>query len=223
MVSTPFNNYNLVFVISGPSGCGKSTVATALCEADDTLRLSVSATTRAPRPNEVDGVNYHFLTSAQFEKQIEQNAFLEWAKYHENFYGTPKSEIEAARQVGKDTILEIEVNGALQVRKQDLTPARSILIFLIPASFAILEKRLRSRKTESEDELANRLEIAKTEISQITHYDYCVINPENAIDQTVHQIQAIISAERCRVTPEQTATFVESFFGIPSIPNRGDL
>ena len=220
MVSTPFKNQNLVVVISGPSGCGKSTVATALCEADDTLRLSISATTRTARPHEVEGVDYHFLTSAQFEEQIEQNAFLEWAKYGENFYGTPKSEIATAREEAKDTILEIEVNGALQVQKQDLTPARSILIFLIPASFAILEKRLRGRKTESESELIKRLEIARTELSQITHYDYCVINPENAVEQAVCQIQAIISAERCRITPEQTATFVESFLGIP---NRRDL
>ncbi len=219
MVSTPFKNPNLVVVISGPSGCGKSTVATALCEADDTLRLSISATTRKTRPREVDGVDYHFLTSAQFEEQIERNAFLEWAKYGENYYGTPKSEIETARQEGRDAILEIEVNGALQVRKQDLSPARSILIFLIPASFTILEKRLRGRETESEAELIKRLEIAKTEISQITHYDYCVINPENAVEQAVCQIQAIISAERCRITPEQTAAFVESF----SIPNRRDL
>ncbi len=220
MVSTPFKNQNLVVVISGPSGCGKSTVATALCKADDVLRLSISATTRTARAREVDGVDYHFLTSAHFEEQIEQNAFLEWAKYGENFYGTPKSEIAAARQEGKDTVLEIEVNGALQVRKHDLTPARSILIFLIPASFAILEKRLRGRKTESEAELKNRLEIAKTELNQIAHYDYCVINPENAVEQAVCQIQAIISAERCRITPEQTATFVESIFDIPS---RRDL
>ena len=219
MVSTPFNNQNLVIVISGPSGCGKSTVVKALCEADDIYRLSISATTRMARPNEVDGVNYHFLTQAQFEDKIEQNAFLEWAKYRENYYGTPKSEIAAARQEGKDTILEIEVNGALQVRQYNLTPARSILIFLVPSSFAILEKRLRRRKTESEAELTNRLEIAKTELSQITHYDYCVINPENKMEQAVHQIQAIISAERCRINPEQTSAFVESF----GIPSRQDL
>lgn len=219
MVTTPFENHNLVVVISGPSGCGKSTVANALCKTDGTLRLSISATTRTARPREIDGVDYHFLTSTQFEEQIEQNAFLEWAKYGEHYYGTPKSEIEIARQGGKDTILEIEVNGALQVRKQDLSPARSVLIFLIPASFAILEKRLRSRKTESEAELIKRLEIAKTELSQITHYDYCVINPENAVEQAVSQIQAIISAERCRLNLEKIATFTESF----DIPNRRDL
>ena len=115
--------------------------------------------------------------------------------------------------------MEIEVKGALQVHKQDLTPARSILIFLIPTSFAILEERLRGRKTESEEELTNRLEIAKTELRQIKHYDYCVINPENKIEQAVSQIQAIISAERSRINPEQTSVFVESF----GIPNMSDL
>ena len=217
MVSTPFHNHSLVFVISGPSGCGKSTVAKVLCEADETLRLSISATTRAARRHEVNKVDYHFLTTTQFERQIEQNAFLEWTKYGENYYGTSKSEIEAAQQEGKDTILEIEVKGALQVRKQDLTPARSILIFLIPASFAILEKRLRGRKTESKKELTERLEIAKTELRQIIHYDYCVVNPEKKIDKAVQHIKAIISAERCRVNSEQIPTLLASF-GIPN-PN----
>ncbi len=219
MVSSPFNNHNLVLVVSGPSGCGKSTVVTALCEIEETLRLSISATTRTPRPNEVDGVNYHFLTHTEFENNIEKNGFIEWAKYRDNYYGTPKSEIEKAHQENKDTILEIEVNGALQIKKQDLTPARSILIFLVPASYDILEERLRGRKTESEDELTNRLEIAKTELRQIKHYDYCVINPEDDIEHAVRQIQAIISAERSRIIPEQTPAFVESF----GIPDRSDL
>ncbi|MCY4404049.1 MAG: guanylate kinase [Candidatus Poribacteria bacterium] len=211
MVSTPFNNHNLVVVISGPSGCGKSTVVKTLCKLDKTLRLSISATTRTPRPTEVDGVNYHFMTHTHFENQIDEDVFLEWAKYRDNYYGTPKSEINTARQQGKDTILEIEVNGALQIKKQDLTPARCILIFLIPASFAILEKRLRSRNTESEMELTNRLEIAKTELKQIKHYDYCVINPENNHKKAARQIQSIITAERARINPELTTSFVESF------------
>ncbi len=219
MVSSPFNNHNLVLVVSGPSGCGKSTVVKALCETEETLRLSISATTRTPRPNEVDGVNYHFLTHTEFENNIEKNGFIEWAKYRDNYYGTPKSEIEKAHQENKDTILEIEVNGALQIKKQDLTPARSILIFLVPASYDILEERLRGRKTESEEELTNRLEIAKTELRQIKHYDYCVINPEDDIEHAVRQIQAIISAERSRIIPEQTPAFVESF----GIPDRSDL
>lgn len=211
MCSTPFKHTNLVFVISGPSGCGKSTVAKALCEADNTLRLSISATTRPPRPDEVDGVNYHFLTHDTFEEQINQNAFLEWAKYHDNYYGTPKSEIKEAQKNGKDTVLEIEVNGALQVKNQEHTSIRSILIFLIPPSFKSLEERLRGRKTESEQELQNRLEIAETEIRQITHYDYCVINHEDRLKQTLIDIEAIVSAERFRINPEQTSTFIHSF------------
>ena len=107
------------------------------------------------------------------------------------------------------------VNGALQVKSQDLTPIRSILIFLIPPSLKSLEQRLRGRKTESEEELQNRLEIAETEIRQMTHYDYCVINHEGRLKQSLIDIQAIISAERSRINPEQTSAFIQSF-GIPS-------
>lgn len=219
MGSRPFNQKHLVFVISGPSGCGKSTIAKKLCNADETLRLSISATTREARPNEVDGVNYHFFSHDKFEELIEQNAFLEYAQYRENYYGTLKSEINTAREQGQDTILEIEVNGALQVQSQNLTQARSILIFMIPTSYAILENRLRSRNTESEEELKNRLKIAETELQQITHYDYCVINPEKKIKRAINDIQAIIAAERSRVNPEETSTFIQSF----GIPNRSDL
>lgn len=214
MCSPPFKHTNLVFVISGPSGCGKSTVVNSLCDADDTLRLSISATTRTARPDEVDGVNYHFLTEHTFEEKIKQNAFLEWAKYHNNYYGTLKSEIEEAQQERKDTVLEIEVNGALHVKEQDLTPVISILIFLIPASYTSLEHRLRGRQTEAEEELKHRLEIAVSEIHQITHYDYCVVNHDGKLEHTVRHIQSIISAERSRVKPDQTSAFFQSF-GIP--------
>lgn len=214
-VAAPISNDDLVIVISGPSGSGKSTVAKTMCEVDDTLRLSISATTRTPRRGEIDGVNYHFLTQEQFDEQIEQDAFLEWAKYGNHLYGTPKSEISASQQEGKDTILEIEVNGALQVREKDLSPARSILIFLVPSSFAHLKKRLRKRNTESKEQLAKRLEIAKVELSKIEHYDYCVINADNEIEQTVHQIQSIIAAERFRINPKRTSEFAQAF-GIPN-------
>ena len=216
MVSATISHDNLVVVISGPSGSGKSTVAKKVCEADETLRLSISATTRNPRRGEVDGVDYHFLTHEQFQNKIEQGAFLEWAKYGDNTYGTLKSEITASRQEGKDTVLEIEVNGAHQVREQDLSPARCILIFLIPASFAHLKKRLRKRNTESKQQLSQRLEIAKAEISKMEEYDYCVINAENEIEQTVKQIQTIVVAERLRINPINTSAFAEAF-GIPNI------
>jgi len=199
MANTHLYKPHLVIVISGPSGSGKSTVINALCEADETLQLSVSATTRKPRPGEKDGVDYHFLSKAEFEKSIQQDKFLEWAEYGDNLYGTLKSEIDAARDAGKDAILEIEVKGSLQIRAQDLTPARSILIFIIPPSLATLEKRLRRRNTESETELKQRLDIAKSEVRMIRHYDYWVSNPQGAVKQAVHQIQTIITAERSRI------------------------
>ena len=199
MANTSLYKPNLVIVISGPSGSGKSTVINALCEADETLIESISATTRKPRLGEVDGVDYHFLSKPEFEKYIQQNRFLEWAEYGGNFYGTLKSEIVAAREAGKDAILEIEVKGALQIRSQDLSPARSLSIFIIPSSFAILEERLRRRKTESETELKKRLAIAKSEVLEIEHFNYWISNPENAVQHAVDQIQTIIAAERARI------------------------
>jgi len=199
MANTHLYKPHLVIVISGPSGSGKSTVINALCKADETLQLSVSATTRKPRPGEKDGVDYHFLSKAEFEKSIQQGKFLEWAEYGDNLYGTLKSEIADAREAGKDAILEIEVKGSLDVRDQNLAPARSILIFIVPPSFAILEKRLRRRDTESESELKQRLDIAKSEVRMIRHYDYWVSNPQGAIKQAVQHIQTIITAERSRI------------------------
>lgn len=208
MANTPLYKPNLVIVISGPSGSGKSTVIDALCKSDETLRFSVSATTRKPRPSEVDGVDYHFLSTVEFEDHIQQGSFLEWAEYGGNFYGTLKSEIATAHESGKDTILEIEVKGSLQIREQekDLLPSRSLLIFIIPPSLTTLEKRLRRRKTESETELKQRLDIAKSEVLQIEHYDYWVSNPENAIQDAVQQIQTIIAAERSRIDTQLIET-----------------
>ena len=211
-----FYKPNLVIVISGPSGSGKSTVIDALCKADETLQLSVSATTRNPRPGEADGVKYHFLSKAEFEKYIQQDRFLEWAEYGGNLYGTLKSEITAAREAGKDAILEIEVEGSLKIRDQDLAPERSILIFIVPPSFAILEKRLRRRKTESERELKQRLDIAKTEVSMIRHYDYWISNPEDATEQAVQQIQTIINAERSRIDAKLIET-INPLLGVDSV------
>ena len=184
MANTHLYKPNLVIVISGPSGSGKSTVINALCKADETLRLSVSATTRKPRPGEVNGVNYHFLSKSEFEARIHQDSFLEWAEYGGNFYGTLKSEITTAREVGKDAILEIEVKGALQIQAQDLLPARSLLIFIIPASFTILEERLRRRKTESETELKNGLRSRNPKFLRLS-----ITISGSAIQKTRHNTQ----------------------------------
>ena len=217
MANTHLYKPHLVIIISGPSGSGKSTVINALCEIDETLQLSVSATTRKPRRGEVEGVNYHFLSKAEFEDYIQQGSFLEWAEYRGNFYGTLKSEIAAAREAGKDSILEITVEGASQIRAQEqaLAPARSLLIFIVPSSFATLEKRLRHRQTESEKELEQRLDIAKSEVLQIQHYDYWVSNPEDGIKQAVDQIQAIIAAERSRIDDKLIET-INPLLGVNS-------
>ena len=212
MAHKDFYQPNLVVVISGPSGSGKSTVVNALCKADETLRLAVSATTRTPRPREVDGVDYHFLSKSEFEELIQQEGFLEWAEYGGNFYGTLMSEIALAQQARKASVLEIEVQGALQARQRlGNETVRSLLIFIVPASFADLEKRLRGRKTESESELMQRLDIATSEIAQIQHYDYCVINRDGGIQQAVAQIQAIIAAERCRIDAGLVKTINQRF------------
>ena len=218
MANTHLYKPNLVIVISGPSGSGKSTVIDALCKADETLQLSVSATTRKPRPGEADGVKYHFLSKAEFEKYIQQDRFLEWAEYGGNLYGTLKSEIAAIREAGKDSILEIEVKGCVEIRAQDqnLAPARSIFIFIVPPSFTILEKRLRRRKTESETELKQRLDIAKSEVRMIRHYNYWVSNPQGGVQQAVQQIQTIISAERSRVDTKLIET-INPLLGIDSV------
>ena len=213
MVNTHLYKPNLVIVISGPSGSGKSTVINTLCKADETLIESVSATTRPPRRGEADGVDYHFLSKPAFEKYVQQNRFLEWAEYGGNFYGTLKSEIVAAREAEKDAILEIEVKGALQIQSQDLSPARSLFIFIIPPSFATLEERLRRRKTESETERNERLAIAKSEILEIEHFDYWISNPENAPQHAVQQIQAIIAAERSRIDDKLIET-INPLFGV---------
>ena len=212
MAHKDFYQPNLVVVISGPSGSGKSTVVNALCKADETLRLAVSATTRAPRPREVDGVDYHFLSTSEFKELIQQEGFLEWAEYGSNFYGTLMSEIALAQQDRKASVLEIEVQGALQARERiGHETVRSLLIFIVPASFADLEKRLRGRKTESESELMQRLDIAASEIAQIQHYDYCVTNHDGGIKQAVAQIQAIIAAERCRIDEGLVKTINQRF------------
>ena len=216
MVNTHLYKPNLVVVISGPSGSGKSTVINALCEADETLIESVSATTRPPRRGEADGVDYHFLSKPEFEKSVQQNRFLEWAEYGGNFYGTLKSEIVAAREAEKDAILEIEVQGALQIQSQDLSPARSLFIFIIPSSFAILEERLRRRKTESETERNKRLAIAKSEILEIEHFNYWISNPENAPHHAVQQIQAIIAAERSRIDTKLIET-INPLLGVDKV------
>ena len=163
-------NQGLLIVISGPAGSGKGTVNAHLLKRDD-FAYSVSATTRAPRPGEVDGVNYHFITREEFQKRIENGGMLEYTEYCGNFYGTPRKEAEEVLASGKNLILEIEVEGARNIRKKF---PDAVLIMLLPACFAVQERRLRSRGTEIEEMVVARLERRKNELPFVRDYDYVV-------------------------------------------------
>ena len=181
------------FIITGPSGVGKGTIIKALFEGRDDLYFSVSATTRAPRPGEQDGVDYHFITREQFQEWIDQGAFLEHAVFVDNCYGTPKKYVDEAMDAGKDVILDIEVQGAEQVHK--LRP-EVIRIFIAPPSWDELERRLVGRATEDAEKVRKRLERSRVEFPLAREYDYIVIN--HTVEQAVSEVKAIMAAEHCR-------------------------
>ena len=181
------------FIISGPSGVGKSTVLKELFRDRGDLYFSVSATTREPRPGEIDGVHYHFIDVDHFRRLITEDAFLEYAEYVGNFYGTPKKYVDEAMEQGKDVILDIEVQGALQVTSKRPDVVR---IFIAPPSWQALEDRLTSRGTDSPDKVQKRLVRAKVELQTANTYDYFVIN--DTVEQAVREINAIMLAEHCK-------------------------
>ena len=183
----------LLLVISGPTGCGKGTVLKRLMEMSDDFVFSVSATTRAPREGEVNGVNYHFISKEDFEKRIENGAMLEYACFCENYYGTPKKEAEEVLDAGKNLILEIEVNGAMQIKEKF---PDAVLIMLLPPDHKTQAARLRGRGTETEEVIEKRLATAKFELSHLPHYDYAVINRDGGIDESAKAILDIVSAEK---------------------------
>ena len=181
------------FIISGPSGVGKSTVLHELFKNRDDLYFSISATTREPREGEVDGVHYHFITVQRFQELIEADALLEYAEYVGNFYGTPKKYVDRAMNDGKDVILDIEVQGARQVKTKR---PETIRIFIAPPSWEELERRLTSRGTDSPEKVQKRLLRAKTELQTADVYDYFVIN--DSVENAVREINAIMLAEHCK-------------------------
>lgn len=180
-----------LLVLSGPSGAGKSTVVSKLMELRNDICFSVSATTRSPRQGEVDGVNYFFVSREQFETMIRTGALLEHAEYVGNCYGTPRAYVEQKLEEGMNVILDIEVQGARQVK--DAAPD-AILVFLIPPSLTELERRLRARGTESDEVIQGRLERARVEC-QADFYQYIVINDD--ADVAAKELDAIITAAKC--------------------------
>ena len=184
-----------IIVISAPSGAGKGTVIGKLLERDNKSRwLSVSATSRKPREGEKEGVNYYYLTEDDFKEKIDDNFFLEYTNYAGNYYGTPKKYIKEKIDQGIDVILEIEIEGASNIKK--LLP-ESIFIFIMPPSIKTLVKRLKKRNTDSNDKLMERFHKTYKEINEVTKYNYVVINDD--LEETVDKVGSIIKAEKCSV------------------------
>ncbi len=188
------NERGLLVVISGPSGVGKGTVRRALFQmTGHDLVYSVSMTTRAPRAGEIDGVDYYFVSKEVFLERIKNNQFLEWAEFVGNYYGTPRDKVEAQLEEGKEVVLEIEVEGALQVRKQ---MKDAVFIFIVPPGKKALYERLRERGTDTPEMIEKRMQKAESEFLLAHKYDYIVVNDE--VHNAADRIMAIIRAEHAR-------------------------
>lgn len=185
------NEQGKVIVFTGPSGVGKGTIMKQALADDQNLVLSVSATTRLPRPGEVDGVHYHFICTDEFQTLIDEGQMLEWAEFADNMYGTFKAAVEEKTALGKDVILEIEVQGAMQV-KEKLKDA--LLVFIAPPSLEELRHRLTGRATESQDVINKRLNIAEAELKMLDQFDYIVVNDN--LEKAVEDFKAVIKEIR---------------------------
>lgn len=186
----------LLLVVSGPAGVGKGTLDKVLLERHQDMKLSVSATTRAPRPGEIDGVHYFFKTEEEFKTMIERNEFLEYMHvFQTNYYGTPRSFVEEQLSRGIDVILEIDVQGAMKVKKAF---PNAVMIFIAPPSMAELKSRLIGRNTETLEQIEKRFATAEKEIAMLPEYEYVVTN--DVVEMAVNRMEAIITAEKCKVS-----------------------
>ena len=190
------NNQPLVVILTGPSGVGKDAALNELKKMDRPWHYVVTATTRPIRHNEIDGVDYIFMGESEFKLSLDQNEFLESANVYEQWYGVPKSQVSEPLKNGLDVILKVDIQGAATIKS--LIP-QAISIFMIPGTLNDLENRLRTRMTESEEQLKLRLEVAKTELTKLNNFEYYIINEEDNLESTVRQIDTIITAEKQRL------------------------
>ena len=197
-------NKGILVVVSGFSGAGKGTVMKRLMEKYDDYALSVSATTRKPRPGEEDGREYFFRTRDEFEKLIEEDALLEYAQYVENYYGTPRSYVEEQLQAGRNVILEIEIQGAMKIKKKI---PEALLVFVTPPTVEELERRLTGRGTEDKDTINRRIQRASEEVKLLPQYDYVVIN--DTVEKAAENIKLIAKTEKMK--SERFKNMVEAF------------
>ncbi len=190
----------LFIVLSGPSGAGKDAILTRMKESDYPLEYITTVTTRPPRAKERDNIDYHFISTERFQEMITGNELLEWANVYGNRYGVPKEPVKQALDKGQDIIVKVDIQGAATIKK--ILP-EAVFIFLMPASIEELATRLNQRHTESPSNLALRTETADEEIKQLPLFNYVVVNKRDEIDLAVSDIEAIITAEKCRVVPRE--------------------
>ena len=183
----------LLIIISGPSGAGKGTICQSLRQHRPDIFYSISATTRAPRDGEQDGINYYFKSKKEFEEMLARDEFLEWARVYDNYYGTPRAPVTEAIAAGKDVILEIDVQGAMKVKEK---APEGVYVFIVPPSLDVLRTRIIGRATDSMEIINKRMNKALGELSKLYEYNYVVIN--DVVAQAVNKLECIIEAEKCQ-------------------------
>ena len=196
----PGTRRGLLVVVSGPSGVGKGTIVKQLLKITPELKLSVSVTTRAPRPGEEEGVSYYFRSSEEFQRMVEAGELLEYAQFVNGYYGTPRRFVEEMLDAGHDVVLEIDIKGAIQVKER---LPNGTYIFVLPPTMEELENRLTRRQTEAAEAMRQRLQVALDELNYLPLYDYQLVNDD--LDLAVRKVQAIIMAEHCRVVRNLTS------------------